>query len=98
MIEGTRRLDLSPTAAGFVLPLSLAVFKYSSPVWFVVATFFVARLYDIPIPPSHVIPMVLMAVMTRFPVRGGPSGAAGIARPGVRAARPPIESHRIVAC
>src|SRR5260221_3052562 len=92
MIEGTRRLDLSPTAAGFVLPLSLAVFKYSSRVWFVVAMFFVARLYDIPIAPSHVIPMVLMAVMTSFAVGGVPSGAAVMAGPVLLAAGLPIEA------
>lgn len=92
MIEGAERLRLPQTATGFVLPLSLAVFKYSSPVWFVVATFFVSRLYDIPIAPSRVIPMVLMAIMTSFAVGGVPSGAAVMAGPVLLAAGLPIEA------
>lgn len=92
MIEGTRRLDLPQTATGFVLPLSLAVFKYSSPVWFVVAAVFVGRLYDVAIAPSRMIPMVLMAVVTSFAVGGVPSGAAVMVGPVLLAAGLPIEA------
>ncbi|MEO8034171.1 MAG: dicarboxylate/amino acid:cation symporter [Acidobacteriota bacterium] len=92
MIEGTERLHLPQTATGFVLPLSLAVFKYSSPVWFLGATFFVSRLYDIPVAPSRVIPTVVMAVITSFAVGGVPSGAAVMVGPVLLAAGLPIEA------
>lgn len=92
MLEGAERLRLPKTATGFVLPLALAVFKYSSPVWFVVVTFFVGRLYDVPIAPSRVVPVVLMAVFTSFAVGGVPSGAAVMVAPVLLAAGLPVEA------
>ena len=93
MIEGAEvRLGLSQTATGFVLPLALAVFKYSSPIWFVVVTYFVGRLYDVAIDPSRVVPIVLMAVVTSFAVGGVPSGAAVMVAPVLLAAGLPPEA------
>ena len=93
MIEGTEeRLGLSPTATGFVLPLSLAVFKYSGPVWFVIVACFVGRLYDIPIEPSRFVGIVLTAVLTSFAVGGVPSGAVVVAAPVLAAAGLPVEA------
>jgi Na+/H+-dicarboxylate symporter len=91
MVEGAERhLGLSQTATGFVLPLSLAVFKYSSPVWFVVVTCFVGRLYGIAIDPSHTVAIVLTAVVTSFAVGGVPSGAVVVVAPVLAAAGLPI--------
>lgn len=92
MIAGAERLRLPKTSTGFVLPLSLAVFKYSSPVWFIVATYFVGHLYGIPIAPSHVIPIVLTSVATSFAVGGVPSGAAVMVAPVLLAAGLPVEA------
>lgn len=92
MIEATERLQLPRNAAGFVLPLSLAVFKYSSPIWFIVATFFVGRLYGIPIDPSRMTAIVFMAVVTSFAVGGVPSGAAVMVGPVLLAAGLPAEA------
>jgi len=93
MIEGAEeRLGLSQTATGFVLPLSLAVFKYSGPVWFVVVACFVGRLYDIPIDPSRFVGIVLTAVLTSFAVGGVPSGAVVVAAPMLAAAGLPVEA------
>lgn len=92
MIEGTQRLDLPQAATGFVLPLSLAVFKYSGPVWFIAAACFVARLYGMPIDASRMVPVVFMAVVTSFAIGGVPSGAAVVAGPVLLAAGLPIEA------
>jgi Na+/H+-dicarboxylate symporter len=93
MIAGAEeRLGLSQTATGFVLPLSLAVFKYSGPVWFVVVACFVGRLYDIPIDPSRFVGIVLTAVLTSFAVGGVPSGAVVVAAPVLAAAGLPVEA------
>jgi Na+/H+-dicarboxylate symporter len=93
MIEGAEeRLGLSPTATGFVLPLSLAVFKYSGPAWFVIVACFVGRLYDIPIEPSRFAGIVLTAVLTSFAVGGVPSGAVVVAAPVLAAAGLPVEA------
>jgi Na+/H+-dicarboxylate symporter len=93
MIEGAeQRLGLPHTATGFVLPLALAVFKYSGPVWFIVVACFVGRLYDIPIDPSRLGAVVLTAVMTSFAVGGVPSGAVVVAAPVLTAAGLPVEA------
>ena len=93
MIEGMEgRLGLSQTATGFVLPLSLAVFKYSAPVWFVVVACFVSRLYDIPIDPSRLVLVAITAVVTSFAVGAVPSGAAVVVAPVLAAAGLPAEA------
>lgn len=92
MFEGAERLRLPKTTAGFVLPLALAVFKYSSPIWFIVVTYFISRLYDIAIAPSRIVPIVLMAVVTSFAVGGVPSGAAVMVAPVLIAAGLPVEA------
>jgi Na+/H+-dicarboxylate symporter len=93
MIEGAEtRLGLSRTATGFVLPLSLAVFKYSGPIWFVVVAHFVGRLYDVPIDPSRAVAIVLASVVTSFAVGAVPSGAAVVVAPVLAAAGLPLEA------
>jgi Na+/H+-dicarboxylate symporter len=93
MLEGAEvRLGLSQTATGFVLPLTLAVFKYASPIWFVVVTCLVGRLYDVPIDPSRAVAIVLTAVVTSFAVGGVPSGAVVVVAPVLSAAGLPLEA------
>ncbi len=93
MLEGMEtRLGLSQTATGFVLPLSLAVFKFSGPVWFVVVTCFVGRLYDVAIDPSRFVVIVLTAVVTSFAVGAVPSGAVVVVAPVLAAAGLPAEA------
>jgi Na+/H+-dicarboxylate symporter len=97
MIEGLEtRLGLPQTATGFVLPLSLAVFKYSGPVWFVVVACFVGRLYDVAIDPSRFVLIVLTAVVTSFAVGGVPSGAVVVVAPVLAAAGLPAEAIGIL--
>jgi proton glutamate symport protein len=96
MLEGAAALGLSRTASGFVLPLSLAMFKYSAPIWFLVVVSFVARLYDVTIEPSRVVPIVLMAVATSFAVGGVPSGAAVVVAPVLLTAGLPAEAMGIL--
>jgi Na+/H+-dicarboxylate symporter len=86
------RLGLPQTATGFVLPLSLAVFKYSGPVWFVVVACFVGRLYGVAIDPSRFVVIVLTAVVTSFAVGGVPSGAVVVVAPVLAAAGLPAEA------
>ena len=91
MLEGAEsRLGLSGTATGFVLPLSLAVFKYSGPIWFITATYFVGRLYDVTIDPSRAVAIVLVSVVTSLAIGGVPSGAAVVVAPVLAAAGLPV--------
>lgn len=93
LLEGAERhLALPRTATGFVLPLSLALFKYSSPIWFLVVVSFVARLYDMPIDPARIVPIALVAVATSFAVGGVPSGAAVVLAPVLLTAGLPVEA------
>lgn len=92
MVEGTMRLGLPQSASGFVLPLSLALFKYSSPVWFIAATFFAARLYGVTVDPAHTASLIVMAVVTSFAVGGVPSGAAVVVGSVLLTAGVPIEA------
>jgi len=97
MLEGAEKgLALSQTATGFVLPLSLAVFKYSGPVWFVIVTFFVGRLYDVAIDPSRMIAVVVASVVTSFAIGGVPSGAAVVVAPVLAAAGLPVEAMGVL--
>jgi Na+/H+-dicarboxylate symporter len=97
MLEAAEaRLGLSRTATGFVLPMSLAVFKYSGPVWFVVVTFFIGRLYDVAIDPSRVFAVVVAAVVTSFAIGGVPSGAAVVVAPVLAAAGLPVEAMGVL--
>jgi proton glutamate symport protein len=93
MLEGAEKhLQLPRTATGFLLPLSLAVFKYSSPIWFLLVVSFVARLYDLTIDPSRIVPIALVAVATSFAVGGVPSGAAVVVAPVLVTAGLPVEA------
>ncbi|MGE5198645.1 MAG: dicarboxylate/amino acid:cation symporter [Rhodospirillaceae bacterium] len=93
MLEAAEaRLGLSQTATGFVLPLALAVFKYSGPIWFIVVTFFVGRLYGIAIEPAGAVTIVVAAVATSFAVGAVPSGAALVVAPVLVAAGLPVEA------
>jgi Na+/H+-dicarboxylate symporter len=85
-------LGLSQTATGFVLPLALAVFKYSGPIWFVVVTYFVGRLYEVPIDPARAVAIVVASVVTSFAVGAVPSGAALVVAPVLVAAGLPVEA------
>jgi Na+/H+-dicarboxylate symporter len=96
MLEGAEHLALSQTATGFVLPLSLAVFKYSGPVWFVIVTFFVGRLYDVAIDPSRMIAVVVASIVTSFAIGGVPSGAAVVVAPVLTAAGLPVEAMGVL--
>lgn len=93
MLAGAENgLAVSRTGAGFVLPLSLALFKFGAPVWFVSAACFVARLYQVPIDPSHMAAVVIAAFFTSFAVGGVPSGSVVVVAPVLAAAGLPVEA------
>lgn len=93
MIEGAEtRLGLSPTATGFVLPLALAVFKYSGPAWFVVVAHFVARLYGVQLDAVRSVAIVFASVVASLAIGGVPSGAAVVAAPVLAAAGLPVDA------
>jgi len=81
-----------PTGTGFVLPMALAVFKYSGPAWFVIVACFIGRLYGMAIDPSRLVAVVVVSVITSFAIGGVPSGAAVVVAPVLAAAGLPAEA------
>jgi Na+/H+-dicarboxylate symporter len=76
LVEDARKeLGLGPEITTFGLPLAAATFKYSAPVGSLAATFFISRLYGIPIAPGALPTLVIMAVLTSFSVPGVGGGA-----------------------
>ncbi|MCX6553009.1 MAG: cation:dicarboxylase symporter family transporter, partial [Acidobacteria bacterium] len=93
MLEGAEKgLGLSETARSFVLPLGLAVFKYSAAIYFVAVTYFIGRLYDVAIDPSRAVAVVFASVVTSFAVGGVPSGATVLLAPILTTAGLPVEA------
>jgi Na+/H+-dicarboxylate symporter len=77
MIEAAEiRLGLSPKVVGVVLPLAVSVFRYSTPIWLILASFFVARLYNIALSPTQIATVCLMSVLMSIGGVGLPSGAS----------------------
>jgi proton glutamate symport protein len=77
MIEGAKaRLDLLPQVTGVVLPLAVSVFRFSTPIWLIVAAFFVARLYDIELGGTQIGTIAVMSVLMSVGGVGLPSGAS----------------------
>ena len=93
MLEAAQTgLGVSATGTGFVLPMALAVFKYSGPAWFVIVACFIGRLYGMAIDPSRLVAVVVVSVITSFAIGGVPSGAAVVVAPVLAAAGLPAEA------
>jgi proton glutamate symport protein len=69
-------LGLSPKVVGVVLPLAVSVFRYSTSIWLIVASFFVARLYNIALSPTQIATVCLISVLMSIGGVGLPSGAS----------------------
>lgn len=77
MIEAAEmRLRLSPQVTGVVLPLAVSVFRFSTPIWLIVASFFVARLYNIALSPTQIVTIGSLSVLMSIGGIGLPSGAS----------------------
>jgi Na+/H+-dicarboxylate symporter len=77
MIEGAEaRLGAQPQVVGVVLPLAVSVFRYSTPIWLIVAALFVARLSGIDLALSQMITVAGLSVLMSVAGVGLPSGAS----------------------
>ncbi len=75
------RLGLSPAISGFVLPLAVSVFRYSTPVSHVTGALFVAHLYGMEMTLVQMALMVVTTVFLSFSSPGIPSGGLLVALP-----------------
>jgi Na+/H+-dicarboxylate symporter len=76
-----QRLGLGPALTGFILPLAVSVFRYSTPVSHVTGALFVAHLYGIALTPLQLGIMIATAVFLSFSSPGIPSGGLLVALP-----------------
>ena len=69
-----RRLGLPPAVSGFVLPLSVATFKATTPPTYIVGALFIAHLYGIELSAQQILTLAALAVVLSFSAPGIPSG------------------------
>lgn len=75
LIDGARRLEMSPTIKGFVLPLAVSTFKAGGPVSGVAGAVFLSHLYGVPISAADVALVALVSAVLTFATPGIPSGS-----------------------
>ncbi len=90
------RLMLPAAVSGFTLPLSVAVFKSSTPITQICGTLLVSRLYGIPISATQLLTIAAVSVFLSFSAPGIPSGGLLIMAPVFAAVGLPVEGIGIL--
>ena len=76
LVESAERgLEMSPTTAGFVLPLAVSTFKIAAPLSWTVGALFVGWFYGIPLHIGGLAMIAFAAIFLAFAVPGIPRGA-----------------------
>jgi proton glutamate symport protein len=75
LIEGAQSLELPPAVTGFVLPLSVAVFKVVTPIAWLIGTLFLAKLYGVALGATAVATIAFTSVLLSLTIPGVPQGA-----------------------
>lgn len=92
LIEGAERtLRLPSDITGFVLPLAVAVFRLTSPIYWTLGALLVARLYGVEMGPAQVGIVAAAAVLLNAATPGIPSGGLLIQAPVYLAVGLPVE-------
>ena len=93
LVEGaTAHLDLPESATGFVLPLSVSLFKVNRTISAPVKLFFVAHVFGIPLSTGAIVTFVLTVILLSFSTIGVPGGGSSFKTlPAYLAAGLPLE-------
>lgn len=75
LVEGGRALGMSEEITGFVLPLSVSVFKVATPITWLVGTLFLAKLYGVALGTTTLVTIAVTAVVLSLTIPGVPQGA-----------------------
>jgi proton glutamate symport protein len=76
MVEGAvSGLGLSPRTSGFVLPLGVALFRITSPIWQISGALFIAHMYGMDLTSAQVGTVAVIAVVMSMAGVGLPGGA-----------------------
>lgn len=97
LVEGSRDvLKLPADVTGFVLPLAVASFKLTSPIYWTLGAMVVGKIYGIEIPPIKLAEIALMAVLLNPVTPGIPSGGLLIQAPLYASVGLPVEALGIL--
>ncbi len=75
LIEGARSLGLPASTRGFVLPLSVSVFKVVTPIAWLMGTLFLAKLYGVSLGTTALFSIAMSSVLLSLTIPGVPQGA-----------------------
>ena len=75
LVEGAQALALPPAVTGFVLPLSVSVFKVATPIAWLIGTLFLAKLYGVALGTGTIVMVALTSVALSLTIPGVPQGA-----------------------
>ncbi len=75
LVEGGQTLGLSDRVTSFVLPLSVSTFKVVTPIYWLVGTLFLAKLYGVALHTTAVVTIALTGVALSLTIPGVPQGA-----------------------
>ena len=95
-LEGARRLGIPAAVAGFVMPLAVAIFRYSSPIQWIVGAAFVARIYGVGFGLPELLTVTVASVLLNATVPGIPSGGLLVQAPVYAAVGLPVEGLAIL--
>jgi proton glutamate symport protein len=74
LIEGAQSLEMPPAITGFVLPLSVSVFKATTPIVWLIGTLFLAKLDGITLGAGAIVTIALTSVLLSLTIPGVPQG------------------------
>ncbi len=95
-LEGARQLGLPESVSAFFLPLAASMFRVGGAIAQVVGVLFLARLYDVPLAPQHLLTIIVMATVTSFTIPGIPAGAIIVMAPVLVSVHIPVEGIAIL--
>ena len=96
-LDGARRiLGIPAEVAGFVMPLAVAIFRYSSPIQWIVGALFVAKIYGVEFGVASLLTVAVASVLLNATVPGIPSGGLLVQAPVYAAVGLPVEGLAIL--
>ena len=96
-LDGARRvLGIPAEVAGFVMPLAVAIFRYSSPIQWIVGALFIARIYGVEFGIPQLLTVMVASVLLNATVPGIPSGGLLVQAPVYAAVGLPVEGLAIL--
>lgn len=97
MIDAARHvLKLPESIVSFVLPMSVAIFRVSVPISFVLGATFLGKLYGVEISAGQIAELALLSVLLSFSVPPVPSGSLFIMAPAFVELGLPVEGVAIL--